>query len=125
MALRAGGFAAIVVVAMTVFGVSLLFAIFSWLYGVGSEGGLSAHEIPLMLVGYGFGASFVALFAQLGGGIYTKAADVGADLVRKVEAGSIRRMTRETRRWSRISSGITSGIAPRAARISSSPSPRR
>ena len=87
MALRAGGFAAIVVVAMTVFGVSSLFAIFSWLYGVGSEGGLSAHEIPLMLVGYGFGASFVALFAQLGGGIYTKAADVGADLVGKVEAG--------------------------------------
>src|SRR6266403_1509724 len=68
------------VVPMSLLGVGGLFVLLR-AFGVADE------KIPLLIVGYGFGASFVALFAQLGGGIYTKAADVGADLVGKVEAG--------------------------------------
>jgi K(+)-stimulated pyrophosphate-energized sodium pump len=79
MALRGGAVTGLVVVALSLLGVSALFLLF---------GGLDHPEaVPFQLVGFGFGASLVALFAQLGGGIYTKAADVGADLVGKVEAG--------------------------------------
>lgn len=79
VSLRGGAVSGITIVAMSLLGISILFLLY---------GGLSNPEhVPYMLVGYGFGASFVALFAQLGGGIYTKAADVGADLVGKVEAG--------------------------------------
>ncbi|MBP6875318.1 MAG: sodium-translocating pyrophosphatase [Candidatus Eisenbacteria bacterium] len=81
IALRGGAVSGLLVVATSLLGVSGLFALVSAL------GGVEATKIPLLIVGYGFGASFVALFAQLGGGIYTKAADVGADLVGKVEAG--------------------------------------
>lgn len=80
IALRGGAVSGLFVVAMSLLGVGGLFAILK-------ELGIEAQKIPFMIVGYGFGASFVALFAQLGGGIYTKAADVGADLVGKVEAG--------------------------------------
>jgi H(+)-translocating pyrophosphatase len=81
IALRGGAVSGLLVVATSLLGVSGLYALVSAL------GGVEPTKIPLLIVGYGFGASFVALFAQLGGGIYTKAADVGADLVGKVEAG--------------------------------------
>src|SRR5215831_15611318 len=80
IALRGGAVSGLFVVAMSLLGVGGLFALLR-AFGVPDE------KIPLLIVGYGFGASLVALFAQLGGGIYTKAADVGADLVGKVEAG--------------------------------------
>lgn len=87
VATRAGGFSAIIVVGMAVIGVAVLYASFYVYLGVDMPNSMKLTELPLLLVGYGFGASFVALFAQLGGGIFTKAADVGADLVGKVEQG--------------------------------------
>ncbi|MGE5681167.1 MAG: sodium-translocating pyrophosphatase [Bacillota bacterium] len=82
IALRGGAVAGFFVVAMSLLGVAGLFLLVNRM-GITDD----PSKIPLLIVGYGFGASFVALFAQLGGGIYTKAADVGADLVGKVEAG--------------------------------------
>jgi K(+)-stimulated pyrophosphate-energized sodium pump len=79
MALRAGAVSGFLVVALSLLGVFILF----YVYGAIDHPDLA----PGLIVGFAFGASFVALFAQLGGGIYTKAADVGADLVGKVEAG--------------------------------------
>ncbi|MBI2940250.1 MAG: sodium-translocating pyrophosphatase [Chloroflexi bacterium] len=82
VALRGGAVSGFLVVALSLLGVAAIFVAY---------GGLSIphgmEQAPFLIVGFGFGASFVALFAQLGGGIYTKAADVGADLVGKVEAG--------------------------------------
>ncbi|MCI4625500.1 MAG: sodium-translocating pyrophosphatase [Candidatus Magnetoovum sp. WYHC-5] len=81
VALRGGAVSGLMVVSMSLIGVCGLYVLVKIFTDVPST------RIPFLIVGYGFGASFVALFAQLGGGIYTKAADVGADLVGKVEAG--------------------------------------
>ena len=82
LALRGGAVTGLIVVGLALLGIGLLFLLFG-----GLDSAAAAQAVPYQLVGFGFGASLVALFAQLGGGIYTKAADVGADLVGKVEAG--------------------------------------
>jgi K(+)-stimulated pyrophosphate-energized sodium pump len=74
---QGGAVSGLIITSMSLLGVSLTYIAL----------GADPTHTPFVIVGFGFGASFVALFAQLGGGIYTKAADVGADLVGKVEAG--------------------------------------
>lgn len=80
IALRGGAVSGITIVSLSLIGIAGLFAIYQYF-------GYDAVKIPTIIAGFGFGASLVALFAQLGGGIFTKAADVGADLVGKIEAG--------------------------------------
>jgi K(+)-stimulated pyrophosphate-energized sodium pump len=82
VAMRGGAVSGFLVVALSLIGVYGIFSLFG-----GLGGGQATKDAPFLIVGFGFGASFVALFAQLGGGIYTKAADVGSDLVGKVEKG--------------------------------------
>jgi K(+)-stimulated pyrophosphate-energized sodium pump len=76
IAFKGGSVTGLAVTTLSLLGVTTLFLIFG-----------GDTRAPGLIIGFGFGASLVALFAQLGGGIYTKAADVGADLVGKVEAG--------------------------------------
>ncbi|MFA5487295.1 MAG: sodium-translocating pyrophosphatase [Candidatus Methanomethylophilaceae archaeon] len=77
---RGGAISGIAVSALSLGGLFVVFYLYYMWIGDMTQ---TLHSV----VGYAFGASFAALFAQLGGGIYTKAADVGADLVGKVEAG--------------------------------------
>lgn len=85
---KGGYFAAAINVALAIFGISFMHLMLHFYMGFTiGFGNIRESKIPLLAIGFGFGASFVAMFAQLGGGIYTKAADVGADLIGKVEAG--------------------------------------
>ena len=82
VAMRGGAVSGFLVVALSLLGVWGIFTLYDTVVA-----DVTVKEAPFLIVGFGFGASFVALFAQLGGGIYTKAADVGSDLVGKVEKG--------------------------------------
>ncbi len=82
VAMRGGAVSGFLVVALSLLGVWGIFSLYSVVVS-----DVTVRDAPFLIVGFGFGASFVALFAQLGGGIYTKAADVGSDLVGKVEKG--------------------------------------
>lgn len=85
VAFAGGSVMGMAVVGLGVVGLSTLFILFS--NTLGMEGVDAVNKVLAVVTGFSFGASSIALFARVGGGIYTKAADVGADLVGKVEAG--------------------------------------
>jgi len=85
VAFSGGAVMGMVVVGLAVIGLSLLFILYSKFFG--SAPGWDTSRILQVISGFSLGASSIALFARVGGGIYTKAADVGADLVGKIEAG--------------------------------------
>lgn len=85
VAFTGGSVMGLSVVGLGILGLSVLFIAYAQIFGVESFDSLS--KVLSILTGFSFGASSIALFSRVGGGIFTKAADVGADLVGKVEAG--------------------------------------
>ena len=87
VAFRSGAVMGLVVVGFAILDISFWFFVFNATGVLGGEGTGALALITTVMLSFGMGASTQALFARVGGGIYTKAADVGADLVGKVEAG--------------------------------------
>ncbi|TWT95985.1 putative K(+)-stimulated pyrophosphate-energized sodium pump [Botrimarina colliarenosi] len=87
VAFRSGAVMGLTVVGLGLMDITLWFAFLYWVWPAAGMDPLSLGEISVTMVCFGMGASAQALFARVGGGIFTKAADVGADLVGKVEQG--------------------------------------
>ncbi len=86
VAFSGGSVMGMTVVSLGLLGLSLLFIFYQGLF-LNADGSVNYLKVLNVITGFSLGASSIALFARVGGGIYTKAADVGADLVGKVEAG--------------------------------------